>query len=130
VGKLRSSDGKLIGTVEPGGVEHRGFAFDGSKMWIANLSNSTITAVLARNGEIQGTFPVGTGPWGAAFDGENIWIANFFDSSVTVLRARNGAFFNSFPVESAPKVIIYDGSSIWVACSGSNTVNKITRSSP
>ena len=99
-------------------------------MWIASSSNSIVTAVRARDGWIQGTFPVGVAPWGVAFDGAQVWTANYFGSSVTVLRAADGGDPKTFSVEAAPTGIIYDGSSIWVACSGSNTVNKITLKSP
>ena len=53
-----------------------GVAFDRSNVWVANLSDSTVTKLRAADGAILRTFPVGASANGLAFDGVNIWVTN------------------------------------------------------
>ena len=44
-----------------------------------------MTKLRASDGDVQGTFNVGTNPRGVAFDGACIWVANSQDNTVTRL---------------------------------------------
>ena len=46
-----------------------GLVFDGSSIWISNISSASVTKVRASDGTVLGTFPVGSNPQGLAFDG-------------------------------------------------------------
>jgi DNA-binding beta-propeller fold protein YncE len=62
-----------------------GVAFDGTNIWVANQSNSTITEMRASDGALLGIFRSGPFPQGVAFDGVDIWIADENGSGVSKL---------------------------------------------
>jgi DNA-binding beta-propeller fold protein YncE len=53
-----------------------GIAFDGTNIWVANQSNSTVTEVRVSDGGLLGVVRAGAFPQGIAFDGVNIWVAD------------------------------------------------------
>jgi len=66
-------------------------AFDGSDIWIANISDGTVSKLRPSDGATLGVFPAGPIPIGLAFDGQNIWVANQGGANtVTKLRACDG----------------------------------------
>src|SRR5580704_13804831 len=50
-----------------------GLCFDGANIWSADFAGNTVTKVRANDGEVLGTFKVGTQPYGVTFDGANVW---------------------------------------------------------
>lgn len=52
-------------------------AFDGTYIWVANNSDSTVTRLRAADGKSAGNFPAGPAPHGVASDGANIWVADY-----------------------------------------------------
>ena len=51
-------------------------AFDGTDMWITNLSTDTVTRMNPATGVAVDTYATGDRPYGVAFDGTDIWVAN------------------------------------------------------
>ena len=60
-----------------------GVAFDGTHIWTANYSDSTVSKIVAATGVVAATIDVGNGPFGVAFDGTHIWTANGNDDTVS-----------------------------------------------
>jgi DNA-binding beta-propeller fold protein YncE len=87
-------------------------------MWIANGGSNNVTKLRASDGEVLGTFPVGTNPAGVAFDGASIWVGNIGSNNVTKLRASDGTVLGTFPVGFFPLGVAFDGANIWVALHG------------
>jgi DNA-binding beta-propeller fold protein YncE len=60
-----------------------GVAFDGTNIWVANMSGNSATRLRASDGAPMGTFTTGSAPEGIAFDGVFIWITNHSGSSAS-----------------------------------------------
>jgi hypothetical protein len=110
------------------GVNPYEVCFDGTNIWVTNLSSNNVTKMSASNGAVLGTFAVGNSPAGIAFDGTNIWVSNNGGNTVTELLASTGAVVGTITVGSSPGDIAFDGTYIWVASGGSN-VTKVLASS-
>jgi len=91
-----------------------GIAFDGTNLWVTNVSGNSVTALLASTGAVVGTYSVGSYPRGIAFDGTNIWVANQNSNNVSKLLASSGMVVGTYPVGSQPIAIAFDGTNIWV----------------
>lgn len=111
-----------------GGINPYEVAFDGSNIWVTNISSNNVTKISASTGAVLGTFAVGNGPAGMAFDGSNIWVANNGSNSVTKLLASTGAVVGTFTVGSNPIDVAFDGTNIWVTNSFSSNVTKLLAS--
>ena len=72
----------LLNRSFPVGDAPQGVAFDGTNIWVANVSSDNVTKLRASDGANLGTFPVAR-PFGVAFDGANIWVANGNSNNVT-----------------------------------------------
>ena len=59
-----------------------GIAFDGTNMWTADRTGSSVTKVTPA-GDMTTYTGTGAGPRGIAFDGTNMWTANLDGDSVT-----------------------------------------------
>jgi hypothetical protein len=111
------------------GGQPYGLAFDGANIWTANFADGTVSKVRANDGEILGTFEIGTGfePYGITFDGANVWISNTAAGSVTKLRASDGKTLGSFAVGPAPGWMTFDGQNAWVPVSPSQGPGSIKK---
>src|SRR5271165_5232654 len=46
------------------GSQPYGIAFDGTNVWTANYTDASVTKLRTSDGEVEGTFKVGAGPYG------------------------------------------------------------------
>lgn len=102
-----------------------GIAFDGSRLWTANLGSVSIVT------------PNSTPPWtvtnvtngfatlvGALFDGTNVWVTDY--ASGTLLRLdTNGAILQTVFVGTQPEYPAFDGANLWVPNFGSDSVSVV-----
>jgi len=102
-----------------------GAAFDGANIWIANNQHDTVTKLRASDGQILGTFPVGTAPEAIVFDGTNIWVANRNSNNLTKLQTSDGAVLGTFAAGDGPTRLAFDGTNIWVTNFFDNNVMKL-----
>jgi len=65
-------------------------------------ASNTVTKLLASNGNVLGTFAVGSFPNGVAVDGPNIWETNNGDATLTKLKASHGTVLGTFFVGTNP----------------------------
>ena len=54
----------------------RGLVFDGANIWVANDGSNSVTKLRASDGQVLGTFDVGSGAEGMVFDGTSIWVSH------------------------------------------------------
>ncbi len=78
---LLASTGAVVGTYSVG-TNPYGVAFDGTNIWVANQTSSSVTKLLASSGAVVGTYTLGAGGSGVLFDGANIWVTNFSGNTV------------------------------------------------
>ena len=102
----------------------RGMCFDGSNLWVCSFSSNSVLKLDPRNGNVLGTFTVGTQPEAICFDGQHLWIANQGSNNVSCI-TQDGTAVGTYPVETSPTGIVFDGRAIWVTNSGSNTVTQL-----
>ncbi len=105
------------------GLGPMGIAFDGTNMWTANYSSSSVTKVTPTGGmtTYAGT---GAGPKAIVFDHTNMWTANYGSNSVTEI-SPTGTMTTYPGTGIGPQGIAFDGTNIWTANVMSNSVTKI-----
>jgi DNA-binding beta-propeller fold protein YncE len=106
-----------------------GIAFDGRRIWTANLGPVT--------GSVSIITPKSTAPWtvttvvggfshvvGILFDGSNIWVT---DSGAKTLLKLNGSgtIAQTVNVGGSPEFPAFDGTNIWVPNSNDNTMSVV-----
>ncbi|HKA37775.1 MAG TPA: S-layer homology domain-containing protein [Thermoanaerobaculia bacterium] len=115
------------------GVNSEGIAFDGTRIWVTNISDASVSIVtpgptIPWTATTLTTVTTGIGsPGGLVFDGSNIWIANNsklekVDPGGTVLQTVTlGSAGAGYPV--------FDGSNIWVPIATTNRIAVVRASS-
>jgi len=106
-----------------------GLAFDGSRIWMANLDGSVSIITPSATLPYQ-SVTVSTGfvsLLGILYDGSNIWTADAQDALLKKLDS-NGAILQSIPVGANPLFPVFDGTNIWVPSRTANTVTVIRAS--
>ena len=89
-----------------------GIAFDGNKIWTANLLGgvSIITPGTWAVTAAAGTF---TNPTGALFDGSNVWVTDEGNSTLKKLNP-DGSVAQTVSMGTSPEFPVFDGHNIWV----------------
>jgi len=112
------------------GNSPNGIAFDGARIWTANLGGSvsivTLNPVSVTN--VSGFSRLE----GILYDGANIWVTDqgdFFRQPPTLAKLDNsGNIILTAPVDAGPVSPIFDGTNIWVPNSLDNTVTVVRAS--
>lgn len=114
----------LLTTLSSGlGDNPEGIAYDGQKIWTANLSGSVSIVSLPSGSDV--TITAGfTMPIGILYDGVNIWVTDLGDGTIKKLNS-SGVVIQTVTLESNPLFPAFDGTNIWVPNSGSNTVSVV-----
>src|SRR6266404_1681267 len=100
-----------------------GIAFDGQRIWTANLGGSV--SIITVNPLSVNTVTTGFGGCtGLVYDGTNIWVTNNGDSSITKLDS-NANIIMSVAVGSGPSHPAFDGTNIWVPNGTSNGISVV-----
>jgi hypothetical protein len=104
-------------------TEPRYPVFDGTNIWVPNLSSGSITVVRASSGAIVATL---TGndlqsPYAGAFDGQRLLFSNQNSDSVTLWKAADLSPLGSVPTGpiTGPAGVCSDGVNFWVALTNS-----------
>jgi hypothetical protein len=110
--------------------------FDGSSIWVANFTGSSIQKINPSTGAVGSPITVGNGPIALAFDGTNVWVANYFSNSVQKISPSTSAIVSTITLITDPRIqpnphpraLAFDGTSLWVAIESDNSVQKINPS--
>lgn len=101
---------------------------DGTKAYVANTGNSSVSEVNANTGNLIRTFPVGASPRAlvVSADGREVFVVNYLGNSVTEIRLSDGAT-NTLLVDPRPTSIAIspDNTKAYVTNNGSETVSVI-----
>ena len=113
-----------------------GIAYDGSRIWTANLGNGT-----PGTGSVSIVTPGATIPWtvtnvslgfsqpaGALYDGVSIWVTDFNLNQLLKLSPA-GAILQAVTVGAAPQHPLFDGTNIWVPSINSSSVTVVRAAS-
>jgi hypothetical protein len=100
-----------------------GIAFDGTRLWTANLSGSV--SLVSLNPTTVTTVSTGfSQPIGALYDGSNIWVTDFGDDTIKKLSS-NGTILQAITLDTDPDVPVFDGINIWVPNQNSNSISVV-----
>ena len=104
-----------VTTVAAGFTEPAGIIYDGSNIWITDLTTGALRK-LDTNAAVLQTVTVGSAAKFPIYDGTNIWVPNLLDASVTVVRASNGVILATLTGNglSFPNSAAFDGQRILV----------------
>jgi YVTN family beta-propeller protein len=107
----------------------QGIAFDGRRIWTANLGASAGSVSIVTPGPLLpwSFTSVSTGfsgPFGMLFDGSNIWVTDLFVNTLLKLD-QNGAILQTVNVGNRPNAPAFDGTNIWVPNRFDNTVTVV-----
>ncbi len=118
------------------GSSPTGIAYDGTSIWVTNLTTDKVTKMNPSTGIIIDAFSTGDRPYGVAFDGTSIWVANEgvdYAGTVSKIDRVTGAR-TDYPTGVGSHGVAFDGTNIWVTnsnapgTSGEHTVARVDRS--
>jgi YVTN family beta-propeller protein len=89
--------------------------YDGSRIWVANNADDTVTVLDASDGSLVATITVGDQPTRVLFDGASVWVLNAGDATITKIDAASQTVAGTFSTGAAPSDISFDGAKIWIA---------------
>ena len=105
------------------GANAQGIAFDGTRIWTANVSGSSVS-IVTPGATIPWTVTTVTtgfgGPIGAVFDGSNMWITD--NSGLLEKVDAGGAILQTVTLGFGAGYPVFDGTNIWAPITGSNKV--------
>jgi DNA-binding beta-propeller fold protein YncE len=111
--------GAVLQTVTLGGIPAFP-VFDGTSIWVPQVTTNAVTVVRASSGAILETLTGNglNGPYGGAFDGRRILITNANGSAVSLWKAADLSVLGSFAVPlSGPTLATSDGLNFWITFS-------------
>jgi YVTN family beta-propeller protein len=103
-------------------------AFDGTNIWVGNISAGTLSKIVAATGAVTTPTTGLNEPEGIAFDGTNLWVANFGNNTVSEVRPSDGAVLHTVAGFNGPFGVAFDGTKVWVTNEGTNTASRINPS--
>jgi YVTN family beta-propeller protein len=102
---------------------------DGSKVYVANTSDNTVSVISTATNQVTATVPVGTNPVGAAAtpDGSSVYVTNEGSGNVYVISTATDQVIAIVAVGAGPfgVAVTPDGDVVYVANVGSNNVSVI-----
>ncbi len=113
------------------GVNSKGIAYDGSRIWTANIGSPGSVSIVTPGAAIPWTVTTVTAGFGSLngmlYDGANIWVT---DPSLGILLKLDlaGSILQTVTVGAAPQFPAFDGSNIWVPNNVSSSVSVVRAS--
>ena len=104
-----------------------GIAFDGSKIWTANILGASVSIVTPGASIPWTVTTVTTGfaaPVGPIFDGAHVWVTDFGEGKLLKLDS-NGAILQTVTVGPGASEPVYDGANIWVPIGSAASVTVV-----
>jgi hypothetical protein len=105
------------------GATSTGIAFDGQRIWTANLGGSVSIVTLSPL-SVSNVTAGFSGPQGIVYDGANIWVTDAGDQMLKKLDS-SGTIVLPVPVGNAPAHPAFDGTNIWVPNGNSASVSVV-----
>jgi YVTN family beta-propeller protein len=102
---------------------------DGTHVWVASVSENTISEIEASSGAVIRTIAVGGSHEGVSSYGGDVWVSNALENTVSEIEASSGTVIRTIPVDVRPTGVSSDGTHVWVANAFGGTVSEINASS-
>lgn len=107
--KLYSTQGLVQVGNHPGSL-----AFDGVRVWVANIEDNTVQAIEPGSGLAEPAIQVGQSPGAISFYGGLVWVANYQSNSVQAIDPARAGVVKTINVGRGPIALSYDGKRLWV----------------
>jgi hypothetical protein len=108
------------------GASTIGIAFDGQRIWTANLGSPGSVSIVTLNPTTVTTVTAGfSGPTGLVYDGANMWVTDGGDQMLKKLDSSGNIIMPSVPVGNGPSHPAFDGTNIWVPNGNSASVTVV-----
>jgi YVTN family beta-propeller protein len=105
-----------------------GIAVAGNRVWVTDISTSSLIEIDAKTSRIRRVFRLANGAVRVAPAGDVLWVTGR-ERSVTRVDPRSGKVGPSVEVGLGPIGLAYDGKRVWVANSDDGTVSRIDATS-
>jgi len=122
--------GRYLHTIKVGSHPYN-FAFDGSNIWVVNVTENSVTKITPTASSlcpnppcVVGEYPVGVHPQGIVFGSKYIWVSNLYEDSLTKLLAIDGGFVETITGLSSPGMVAFQGNNVWVTQGPDNKLSK------
>ena len=93
-------------------------AFGYGSVWVANVTDSTLSRIDAATGRRLGTIPLGSTPGGLAAGEGGIWVASPDSGQLLLVDPRTNRVSRAFPVDGSPAGVAVGGGGVWVSLPG------------
>jgi YVTN family beta-propeller protein len=121
--RLIAANNQIAAPVElQSGVQ--GIAFDGSKFWVTNANQNTVSPIDPGTSSVGRPVTVGEKPEAIAADARGVWVANTLSRSVTHL-APTGRRLGTTALRSEPTAVTVGEGGVWVASRSGATVTRL-----
>jgi hypothetical protein len=115
--------GAVVPVTSSLGDNPKGSAFDGSRIWTANVNGSV--SIVTLNPVSVTTISTGfSQPFGILYDGSNIWVTDALANTLLKLNA-DGSIAQTINVGAGPSSPVFDGTNIWVPNFSANSVTVV-----
>jgi YVTN family beta-propeller protein len=101
---------------------------DGADVWVASVSENTVSEIEASSGEVIRTIAFGGSHEGVSSHGGEVWVSNALANSVSEIEASSGEVIRTITVGNRPTGVSADGTHVWVANAFESTVSEIDSS--
>ncbi|KNB50516.1 phospholipase C [Streptomyces caatingaensis] len=122
-----------VRTRHPGQARAGGLAVhpDGSRVYVANTWDDTLSVLDARGGGVRAALRVGRNPWQVvpAPDGGRVYVTSANDDTVTAVDADGRRVLGTVRVGHVPTGITVAGGTLWVATNASSTLDAVDAAS-
>ena len=104
-----------------------GLAWDGHRLWVADLERATLSAVDPATGEVTATIDApGYQPQDLAWDGALLWVVDALDKTVYALDPTTGVISRALPTDTdAVKGLEWDGAALWTVDAAAGLVSRL-----
>lgn len=102
---------------------------DGSRVYVANSDDDTVSIIDTRTDTVIDTLNVGDSPWGIAVgaQGDYVYVTNNFSDTVTVIQTSDNTIYRTFSVGDQPRGVSAprNGTFAYVVNQGDGTISRI-----
>jgi len=124
---LMAHPGKVLRAVPSPCACASGLAFDGSKIWMADLRMDRLVAIDPVSGTRKGSIPSpGFWPTGLAWDGEKLWSIDQKQAKIYRVDTADGCILQVIEAPTKnPEGLAWDGKNLWISDSKTREIIEI-----
>lgn len=107
------------------GSHPRAVAIGENAIWVASVSDDTVSRIDPGTNEVVATIPVGRNPAGVAVRDGAVWVANLQGATISRIDSTTNRVTAVIPVGKEPLLVAADSTGVWLTHSGGDCVSRI-----